>query len=157
MNFGNHWERQSVRLKFCMKYSLNVNQIRVDHCCRLNQMTNCKQWKYKLGHNQLTKLIEFDDDIILKTMKTWNCLYLSNDMKYETEIWYSEVIYDADSVYTNEIRINCQNWWNSMMSSVWKQWKQNCLYLGNGMQYYKHSQIRGSRKKIADTILQIKE
>ena len=32
-------------------------------------------------------------------------------MKYETEIWYLEVIYDADSVYTTEIRINCQNRW----------------------------------------------
>ena len=44
-----------------------MNQIRVDHCYRLNQMTssNCKQLKYKLGHNQLTKLIEFDDVIIL--------------------------------------------------------------------------------------------
>ena len=30
-------------------------------------------------------------------------------MKYETEIWYLEVIYDADSVYAIEIRINCQN------------------------------------------------
>ena len=30
-------------------------------------------------------------------------------MKYETEIWYLEVIYDADSAYATEIRINCQN------------------------------------------------
>ena len=30
-------------------------------------------------------------------------------MKYETEIWLLEVIYDADSVYATEIRINCQN------------------------------------------------
>ena len=29
-------------------------------------------------------------------------------MKYETEIWYSEVSYDADSVYATEMRINCQ-------------------------------------------------
>ena len=31
-----------------------------------------------------------------------------HDMKYETEIGYLEVIYDADSVYATEIRINCQ-------------------------------------------------
>ena len=30
-------------------------------------------------------------------------------MKCETVIWYLEVIYDADSVYASEIRINCQN------------------------------------------------
>ena len=30
-------------------------------------------------------------------------------MKYETEIWHLEVIYDADSVYATEIPINCQN------------------------------------------------
>ena len=30
-------------------------------------------------------------------------------MKCETEIWYLEVIYDADSVYATEIQINCQN------------------------------------------------
>ena len=30
-------------------------------------------------------------------------------MKYETEIWYLEVIYDADFVNATEIRINCQN------------------------------------------------
>ena len=38
-------------------------------------------------------------------------------MKYETKIWYLEVIYDADTVYTNETRINCQTSWNSMTSS----------------------------------------
>ena len=30
-------------------------------------------------------------------------------MKYETEIWYLKVIYDADSVYATKIQINCQN------------------------------------------------
>ena len=36
-------------------------------------------------------------------------LYLGNDKKYETDIWYLEVINDADSVYATEIPINCQN------------------------------------------------
>ena len=71
--------------------------------------SNCKQWKYKSGHNQLTKLIEFDDVIILKIMKTWNFLYLCNDMKYETVIWYLAVICDADSDNATEIGINWQN------------------------------------------------
>ena len=30
-------------------------------------------------------------------------------MRYETGMWYLEVIYDADSVYATEIRIICQN------------------------------------------------
>ena len=47
--------------------------------------------------------MEFDDFIILKTMKTLNCLYLGNNVKYETVIWYSEVICDADSDYATEV------------------------------------------------------
>ena len=54
----------------------------------------------------MKKLIEFDDVIILKTMKTLNCLYLGNNMKCETVIWYLEVVCDADSDYATEIRIN---------------------------------------------------
>ena len=36
-------------------------------------------------------------------------IYLGNDMKCETVIWYLEVINYADSVYATEIQINCQN------------------------------------------------
>ena len=39
-------------------------------------------------------------------------------MKYETEIWYLEVICDADSTYATEIRTNRQNRQNSMMSFI---------------------------------------
>ena len=53
----------------------------------------------KLKFNQLAKLIEFDDVIILKAMKTWNCLYLGNKMKYEAEICYEEVAYDTNFSY----------------------------------------------------------
>ena len=31
-------------------------------------------------------------------MKIWNCLYLGNKLKYDSEIWYLEVTYDADFV-----------------------------------------------------------
>ena len=42
-------------------------------------------------------------------MKIWNYLYLGNDTKCETVIWYLEVVCDADSDYATEIRINGQN------------------------------------------------
>ena len=54
-------------------------------------------------------MIEFDNVIISKTMKQWNCQYLGNEMKYETFICYVVVAYDADFGYGIEIRINCQN------------------------------------------------
>ena len=38
-------------------------------------------------------------------------------MKYEAEIWFVEVAYDADFGYGIEIRINCQNRSNVMTSS----------------------------------------
>ena len=50
-------------------------------------------------------------------MKTWNCLYLGNELKYETEIWYLEVICDVDLDYATEIRIDHQNRLNLMTSS----------------------------------------
>ena len=62
-------------------------------------------------------MIEFDDVIILKTMKKWNCQYLGYEMKYEAEICHVKVAYDADFGYGIEIRINCQNQSNSMTSS----------------------------------------
>ena len=62
-------------------------------------------------------MIEFDDVIILKTMRKRNCQYLGNKMKYEAEICYVEVAYDADFGYGIEIRINCENRSNLMMSS----------------------------------------
>ena len=34
--------------------------------------------------------------------------YLGNELKNETEIWYSEVIYNADFGYATEIRISFQ-------------------------------------------------
>ena len=62
-------------------------------------------------------MVEFGDVIILKTMKKWNCQYLGNEMKYDAEICYAEVAYDADFTYGIEIRINCQNRSNVMTSS----------------------------------------
>ena len=38
-----------------------------------------------------------------------NCWYLSNEMKYEAEIWYLEVIYDYNFDYDMKILINWQN------------------------------------------------
>ena len=46
--------------------------------------------------------MEFDDVIIVKTMKTYNCLYLSDKMKRKDEICYQEVIYYAD--FDNSIK-----------------------------------------------------
>ena len=43
----------------------------------------------------ISMLIEFSDVIILKTMKIWNCQYLSNEIKYEAEISYVQVAYDS--------------------------------------------------------------
>ena len=53
--------------------------------------------------------MEFDDVITVKTMKTYNCLYLGNEMKYEDEICYQEVIYDTDFGNGIKILINWQN------------------------------------------------
>ena len=50
--------------------------------------------------NQLSKLMEFDDIIILKTMKHKNW--------YEAEIFYVGAAFDPDFGYSIEIRINCQ-------------------------------------------------
>ena len=50
-------------------------------------------------------------------------IYLGNDMKCETVIWYLEVVCDADSDYATEIQINWQNYRNLMMSSLWRQMK----------------------------------
>ena len=61
-------------------------------------------------------MIEFDDVIILKTMKKWNCQNLGDEINYEVGIWYVEVAYDADFGYGTEIRINCQNRSNLMTS-----------------------------------------
>ena len=52
------------------------------------------------------KFNRINDVIILKTMKTRNCQYLGNTITYEVEIWYVEVIYDADLDYGIEILIN---------------------------------------------------
>ena len=49
------------------------------------------------------KSIKSHDVIIMKTIKTGNCQYISNTMTYETEIWHVEVIYDAD--FDNGIEI----------------------------------------------------
>ena len=38
-----------------------------------------------------------------------NCWYLGNEMKYEPEIWYLEVISDDDFDYDITILINWQN------------------------------------------------
>ena len=62
-------------------------------------------------------MIEFNDIIILKTMKKWNCQYLGNKMKYEAEICYVEAAYNADFDYGIEIRTNCWNQANLMTSS----------------------------------------
>ena len=51
------------------------------------------------------KTVEFGDVIILKIMRAYKCLYSVNELKYETEIWYLEVFYDADFDYATEIRI----------------------------------------------------
>ena len=67
-----------------------------------------------LNFNQLAKLIEFDDIIILKT---GNGLYLGKEMKYGTEICNVEVAYNANFGYDIEIRINRKNRLNLMMSS----------------------------------------
>ena len=48
------------------------------------------------------KLIEFDD-VLLKTMKTRNCHFLGNRIKYIAEIWYVEAIRNADFYYYIEI------------------------------------------------------
>ena len=53
-------------------------------------------------------------------------------MKYEAEIWYLDVICDADFNYGISSLINWQInwiWWRHHM----KTW--NCLYLGNRMKY----------------------
>ena len=47
--------------------------------------------------------MEFDDAIIVKTMKTSNCLHLSNEMKRTDEIGCQQVIYCAD--FDNGIKI----------------------------------------------------
>ena len=36
------------------------------------------------------------------------CQYLGNEIKYEVQIWYPEVIYDADIDYCTQIRMNEQ-------------------------------------------------
>ena len=51
--------------------------------------------------------MEFDDVIIVKTMKTQNCLYLGNEMTCKNEICCQEVIYYAD--LDNGIKI-LTNW-----------------------------------------------
>ena len=50
-------------------------------------------------------MIEFDDVIILKIMKKWNCQYLGYEMKYEAEICYVEVAYDANFCFGIQIPI----------------------------------------------------
>ena len=65
--------------------------------------------------NQLSKSMGFDDIITFKTMKNEiaNILYV---IKYESEICYLGMGYDADFGYGIETRINCQNRSNLMMS-----------------------------------------
>ena len=46
------------------------------------------------------------------------CQYLGNEIKYEAEICYLEMIHDADFDYCIEIRINRQNCSNLMTSSL---------------------------------------
>ena len=74
---------------------------------------------FRLWYYTCSKLIEFDDVIIWKTKKTWNCLYLGSELKSKTEIWYLEVIYDADFDYATEIRSDHQNRSNLMTPSFW--------------------------------------
>ena len=50
-------------------------------------------------------------------MKTWNCQYLGNKVTFEVEIWYGDIINDADFDHGIEIRINQQTQSNSMTSS----------------------------------------
>ena len=52
------------------------------------------------------KINRYGDVIILKTMKTWKCQHLSNRIKYIVEIWYVEVIHNADFDYYTEIGNN---------------------------------------------------
>ena len=63
-----------------------ATEIRIDHQNRRNLITS---------------------SFSLKTMKIWNCQYLGNKMKYETEICYVEVANNADFHYGIEIRTNC--------------------------------------------------
>ena len=44
------------------------------------------------------------------------CQYLGNEIRYESEICYLGVAYDADFDYCIGIRINQQNW-SSLMTS----------------------------------------
>ena len=53
---------------------------------------DCGCWNLSPSSNS----IEFDDVIILKTMKTWNCQYLGNRIKYIAKIWYVGVIHNFD-------------------------------------------------------------
>ena len=83
-------------------------------------------------------MIEFDNVIILKKTKKWNCQYLGNEMKYEAEICYVEVFYYADFDYGMEIRNSNQQSKSIKFDDVIilktrKTW--NCQYLGSEIKY----------------------
>ena len=57
-----------------------------------------------LKFESTVKSITFDDVIILK--ENMKCQYLGNETKYEAELWYMEVIHNADFDYYVEIGNN---------------------------------------------------
>ena len=59
------------------------------------------------------------------------CQYLGNEIKYDAEVCYVEVAYDAYFTYGIEIRINWQNRSNLITSSFKRQENMKCQYLGN--------------------------
>ena len=105
-----HFEdKEIIKLPiFCLKTEVGGWKL----ACRGNLWCWFRFWCWNL--KPLSKSIEFDDVIILKTMKTWKCQYVGNRIKYTGEIWHMEVIHNADFDYYIEIGNNWQIvriWW----------------------------------------------
>ena len=97
-----------------MKLSLSWHEIVIilarswNSVCRGN--LRCWFRSFYSNSNPLTSSIEFDVVIILKTMKTANCLYVGNTVRYEVEIWYSKFLNGCQSGSACPWRVGTCQW-----------------------------------------------